>query len=129
MLAGARHQRAALRTRYWESTSMIAISVGAKRYHRDFWLRMFTTSSHSVRLLRFHPGEHFLHHIDPRECPAGAFRASEFLTADVHLHSVELVSPKNAGIPRWLALHGPRETPELFRHARDIYKQTGNSDL
>ena len=63
----------------------------------------------------------FLHHIDTPDAQRVLSRASEFLTADGHLHSVELVLPEKTGIPRWLALHDRGKFPRSLSTWREIF--------
>jgi SAM-dependent methyltransferase len=98
------------------------IQLARKRYHRDFLVADVTTSeaipagSYDFILVNS-----FLHHIDTPDAQRVLSRASEFLTADGHLHSVELVLPERAGIPRWLALHDRGKFPRSLSTWREIF--------
>jgi SAM-dependent methyltransferase len=88
------------------------IQLARDRYHRDFLVADVTTSdaipagSYDFILVNS-----FLHHINERDTQRVLSRASELLASDGHLHSVELVLPEKAGIPRWLALHDRGKFP------------------
>jgi SAM-dependent methyltransferase len=98
------------------------IQLARDRYHRDFLVADVTTSdaipagSYDFILVNS-----FLHHIDERDAQHVLSRASEFLTADGHLHSVELVLPEKTGIPRWLALHDRGKFPRSLSTWREIF--------
>jgi SAM-dependent methyltransferase len=98
------------------------IELARNRYHRDFLVADVTTSeaipagSYDFILVNS-----FLHHIDTPDAHRVLARASKFLTPDGHLHSIELVLPENAGIPRWLALHDRGKFPRSLSTWRDIF--------
>jgi SAM-dependent methyltransferase len=98
------------------------IQLARNRYHRDFLVADVTTSdaipagSYDFILVNS-----FLHHIDTPDAQRVLSRASEFLTADGHLHSVELVLPEKTGIPRWLALHDRGKFPRSLSTWREIF--------
>ena len=98
------------------------IELARNRYHRDFLVADVTTSeaipagSYDFVLVNS-----FLHHIDTPDANRVLSRASEFLTPDGHLHSVELVLPEDAGIPRWLALHDRGKFPRSLSTWREIF--------
>jgi SAM-dependent methyltransferase len=98
------------------------IQLARNRYHRDFLVADVTTSeaipagSYDFILVNS-----FLHHIDTSDAHRVLSRASKFLTPDGHLHSVELVLPENAGIPRWLALHDRGKFPRSLSTWREIF--------
>jgi len=98
------------------------IRLARDRYHRDFIVADVTTSdaipagSYDFILVNS-----FLHHIDTPDAQRVLSRASEFLTADGHLHSVELVLPEKTGIPRWLALHDRGKFPRSLSTWREIF--------
>jgi hypothetical protein len=64
----------------------------------------------------------FLHHLDAPSTLCILSRLSELLTADGHLHSVELVLPENAGISRWLALHDRGKFPRSLSSWRELFE-------
>jgi SAM-dependent methyltransferase len=98
------------------------IQLARDRYQRDFLVADVTTSdaipagSYDFILVNS-----FLHHIDTPDARRVLSRASEFLTADGHLHSVELVLPEKTGIPRWLALHDRGKFPRSLSTWREIF--------
>ena len=98
------------------------IRLARDRYHRDFIVADVTTSdaipagSYDFILVNS-----FLHHIDTPDAQRVLSRASEFLTPDGHLHSVELVLPEKTGIPRWLALHDRGKFPRSLSTWREIF--------
>jgi SAM-dependent methyltransferase len=98
------------------------IQLARDRYHRDFLVADVTTSdaipagSYDFILVNS-----FLHHIDTPDAQRVLSRASEFLTADGHLHSVELVLPGKTGMPRWLALHDRGKFPRSLSTWREIF--------
>jgi SAM-dependent methyltransferase len=98
------------------------IQLARKRYHRDFLVADVTTSdaipagSYDFILVNS-----FLHHIDTPDAQRVLSRASEFLTPDGHLHSVELVLPEKTGIPRWLAVHDRGKFPRSLSTWREIF--------
>jgi SAM-dependent methyltransferase len=98
------------------------IRLARKRYRRDFLVADVTTSeaipSGSYDFILVNS---FLHHIDTPDAQRVLSRASEFLTADGHLHSVELVLPEKTGIPRWLALHDRGKFPRSLSTWREIF--------
>jgi SAM-dependent methyltransferase len=98
------------------------IQLARERYHRDFLVADVTTSdaipSGSYDFILVNS---FLHHIDTSDAQRVLSRASEFLTTDGHLHSVELVLPEKTGIPRWLALHDRGKFPRSLSTWREIF--------
>jgi SAM-dependent methyltransferase len=98
------------------------IRLARDRYHRDFTVADVTTSdaipSGSYDFILVNS---FLHHIDTPDARRVLSRASEFLTPDGHLHSVELVLPEKAGIPRWLALHDRGKFSRSLSTWREIF--------
>jgi len=98
------------------------IRLARDRYHRDFTVADVTTSdaipSGSYDFILVNS---FLHHLDTPDAQRVLSRASEFLTPDGHLHSVELVLPENAGIPRWLALHDRGKFPRSLSTWREMF--------
>jgi len=98
------------------------IQLARDRYHRDFLVADVTTSeaipSGSYDFILVNS---FLHHIDTPDAQRVLSRASEFLTADGHLHSVELVLPEKTGMPRWLALHDRGKFPRSLWTWHEIF--------
>jgi SAM-dependent methyltransferase len=98
------------------------IRLARRRYRRDFLVADVTTSeaipagSYDFILVNS-----FLHHIDTPDAHRVLSRASKFLTADGHLHSIEPVLPENAGMPRWLALHDRGKFPRSLSAWREIF--------
>jgi len=98
------------------------IQLARRRYGRDFLVADVTTSeaipagSYDFILVNS-----FLHHISTPDAHRVLSRASKFLTADGHLHSIEPVLPENAGMPRWLALHDRGKFPRSLSAWREIF--------
>jgi SAM-dependent methyltransferase len=98
------------------------IELARNRYHRDFLVADVTSSqaipagSFDYILLNS-----FLHHIDAPAADRVLARASELLTPDGHLHSVELVLPDTDGLPHWLAQRDRGKFPRSLSEWRDIF--------
>ena len=98
------------------------IQLARRRYGRDFLVADVTTSEAiPAGPYDFILVNSFLHHIDTPDALRVLSRASKFLTADGHLHSIEPVLPENAGIPRWLALHDRGKFPRSLSAWREIF--------
>ena len=98
------------------------IQLARERYHRDFLVADVTTSEAiPAGCYDFILVNSFLHHIDASDAQRVLSRASEFLTTDGHVHSVELVLPEKAGIPRWLALHDRGKFPRSLTAWSEIF--------
>jgi len=98
------------------------IELARNRYHRDFLVADATTSEAiPVGSYDFILVNSFLHHIDTADARRVLSRTSKLLTADGHLHSIELVLPENRGIPRWLALHDRGKFPRSLSTWREIF--------
>jgi len=99
------------------------IQLARGRYQRDFLVADVTTSqsipagSYDFILLNS-----FLHHIDTPSTLRILSSLNQFLTPDGHVHSIELVLPKNAGIPRWLAEHDRGKFPRTLSTWRDLFE-------
>jgi SAM-dependent methyltransferase len=99
------------------------IRMARKRHRGDFLVADVTTcqaipeGSYDFILVNS-----FLHHIDTPATLHILSRLSELLAPEGHLHSVELVLPENACIPRWLALFDRGRFAKSISSWREIFE-------
>jgi len=99
------------------------IQLARNRYQRDFLTADVTTSqaipagSYDFILLNS-----FLHHVDTPSTLRILSRLNELLMPGGHLHSVELVLPEHAGIPRWLAHRDRGKFPHTLSTWRELFE-------
>jgi len=99
------------------------IQLARKRYHRDFLVADVTASDAiPAGAFDFILVNSFLHHIDTPATLRILSRLNELLAPGGHVHSVELVLPERAGIPRWLARKDRGKFPKSLRTWREIFE-------
>ena len=100
------------------------IQIARKRYQREF-LVADVTSSQAIppRAYDFILVNSFLHHLDTASALRVLSSASELLSEDGYLHSVELVLPEKPGIARWLTVHDRGKFPRSLPCWREIFEQ------
>lgn len=99
------------------------IQLARNRHHRNFLVADVTTSQAiPAGAFDFILLNSFLHHIDTPAALRILSRLHGLLTPDGHLHSVELVLPERAGIPRWLALRDRGNFARPLSAWREIFE-------
>ena len=99
------------------------IELARNRYKKNFLVADVTSPQGiPAGMYDFILVNSFLHHLDVPSTLGILSRLSELLTADGHLHSVELVLPEKAGIARWLALHDRGKFPRSLSSWRELFE-------